>query len=165
MLYPSSDHLNSSLGQPRLAVVASSDPQTAAARVLLQPENVLTGWLPVLSLWTGAGWGVACPPSPGDQVLVLPQEGDSQHGLIVGRLFSNSVRPPVTQVGEITLRHQSGSSISLLNSGSVVINGDLHVTGDIYDLHGSLTKLRNDYNVHIHYTSGGQQTSPPVPLD
>ena len=154
-----------SLAQPRIGTVTSSDSGTATARVLLQPEGVLTGWLPVLSQWAGAGWGIACPPCPGDQVLIIPQEGDSQHGLIIGRLFSNSVRPPAAEPGEFTLSHQSGCSLRLLNSGIVVVEGDLHVSGDVYDAHGSLNKLRNDYNVHTHEAGDGQITSPPLPLD
>jgi hypothetical protein len=109
--------------------------------------------------------GPGLPPQPGDQVLIIPQEGDSQHGLIVGRLYSNMVRPPNAEPGEINLSHQSGSSIRLLNSGIVAIAGDLHVSGDVYDAHGALSKLRNDYNVHIHHTSSGQITSGPLPLD
>ena len=31
--------------QPRFAVVSSIDPKTMTARVLLQPEQVLTGWI------------------------------------------------------------------------------------------------------------------------
>ncbi len=151
--------------QPRLGIVTSSDALASMAKVLLQPEGVLTGWLPVLTQWAGSGWGMACPPIPGDQVLVLPQEGDAQHGLIIGRLFSNSVRPPQSEPGELTLKHQSGCSIRFLNSGIVSVVGDLHVSGDIYDTHGSLSKLRSDYNVHIHHTSGGQVTSTAIPLD
>jgi uncharacterized protein involved in type VI secretion and phage assembly len=160
-----SDRRHSDLAQPRIATVTSYDPQTATARVLIQPEGVLTGWLPVLTQWAGAGWGIVCPPGSGDQVLVIPQEGDAQHGLIVGRLFSNSVRPPIAAAGEITMSHQSGCSIRLLNSGIIAVNGDLHVSGNVYDSHGSLSKLRNDYNCHIHQTSSGQNTSIPTPQD
>ena len=81
------------LAQPRIGTVTSANPQTGSARVFLQPEGVLTGWLPVLTPWAGPGWGMACPPSPGDQVLIIPQEGDAEHGLIIGRLYSNLVRP------------------------------------------------------------------------
>jgi uncharacterized protein involved in type VI secretion and phage assembly len=150
--------------QPRMGTVTSSNSQTSMAKVLLQPEGVLTGWLPVLTQWVGSGWGMSCPPSPGDQVLVIPQEGDAQHGLIVGRLYSNLVRPPTAEPGEINLTHQSGCAVRLLNSGIVAIQGDLHVSGDVYDSHGALSKLRNDYNAHIHHTSNGV-TSGPVPLD
>jgi uncharacterized protein involved in type VI secretion and phage assembly len=153
------------LGQPRIGVVTSSDGQRALAKVLLQPEGVLTGWLPVLTHWCGSGWGLTCPPSPGDQVLILPQEGDPQHGLIVGRLFSNMVRPPPVNPGELALTHQSGCSIQLLNSGIIAIQGDLHVSGDVYDARGALSRLRNDYNVHIHQASNGQSTSSPTPQD
>jgi uncharacterized protein involved in type VI secretion and phage assembly len=153
------------LAQPRMGTVTSSNSQTATAKVLLQPEGVLTGWLPILTQWSGSGWGMTCPPSPGDQVLVIPQEGDAQHGLIVGRVYSNLARPPQADPGEINLSHQSGCSIRLLNSGIVAIEGDLHVSGDVYDSHGALSKLRNDYNVHIHQSSNGQDTSGPLPLD
>jgi len=160
-----SDRIATALAQPRIGVVASSDPQTATVKVILQPEGVLTGWLPVLTQWAGPGWGLSCPPSPGDQVLIIPQEGDAQYGLIVGRLFSNSVRPPQVSVGEITLTHESGCSIRLLNSGIISIDGDLHVSGDVYDTHGPLSKLRNDYNVHVHVTGNGQNTTGPLPQD
>jgi phage baseplate assembly protein V len=152
------------LAQPRLAVVTSSNPQTATARVLLQPEGVLSGWLPVLTQWVGSGWGISCPPSPGDQVLVIPQEGDPQHGLIIGRVFSNQVRPPEAQTGEIVIRHQSGCSIRLANSGVIVMQGDLHVSGDVYDSYGSLSHLRNDYDAHVHQVEG-DITLLPIPQD
>ena len=37
--------------QPRLAVVQSVDPASFTVRVTVQPEGVLTGWLPVTSAW------------------------------------------------------------------------------------------------------------------
>ena len=159
------DRPNGSLAQPRAGTVTSSDSQTATARVLLQPEGILTGWLPILTQWSGSGWGISCPPSLGDQVLVICQEGNSEHGIIVGRFFSNSCRPPQADIGEITLRHKSGSCISLLNSGIISISGDLHVSGEVYDTHGSLSRLRNNYDVHIHHTSNNAETSGPLPLD
>ncbi len=152
--------LDQSVGQPRFGTVTSVDPDAAAARVKLQPEGVLTGWLPLLSAWTGSGWGMICLPSPGDQVLVLPQEGDSEHGVIVGRAFSDMQRPPKTDAGEFWLVHKSGSAIKLLNDGTVRVKGDLHVSGDVYDKIGSLDRLRQHYDTHSH--GGG---SPPAPQD
>src|SRR5436305_10306359 len=101
-------------GQPRFGTVTSVNPTAATARVLLQPEGVLSGWLPILSPWVGAGWGMCCPPTPGDQVLVLGQEGSAEHGIIVGRAFSSSQAPPATPIGELWLVHRSGSFIKLL---------------------------------------------------
>ena len=151
--------------RPRIGSIASVDRDNGVARVLIQPEGVLTGWLPLLSLWTGNGWGMSCPPSQGDQVLLLFQENDADNGVIIGSLYSNSVLPPQAQVGEFVLRHRSGSSISLLNSGVISIQGDLRVEGDIYDSHGSLSRFRKNYDAHIHHISNGAITSIPSPQD
>jgi len=172
-----SSALDQSLAQPRFAVVSSVDPTTATARVTLQPEGVLSGWLPVLSPWTGAGWGMCAPPGPGDQVLVLAQEGNAEHGVIVGRAFSLTQQPPSAPAGELWLVHSSGSSIKLLNSGTVAISGpvtiagsvnvtgDLHVSGNIFDSQNSLADLRTHYDIHTHVDSRGGTTSPPNPQD
>jgi phage baseplate assembly protein gpV len=149
--------------EPRFAIVTSVDQQRAMAKVLLQPEGILTGWLPVLSPWVGPGWGFYSPPSAGDQVFVIPQEGDAQQGVIVGRAFSSVQLPPSTPPGEIWLRHSSGTSIKLANDGTVRIAGDLHVSGDIYDSTGSLSQLRNSFDRHVHTDSRGGQTSQPNP--
>lgn len=147
-------------GQPRFGVVTSVDPARYAARVKLQPEGVLSGWLPILSPWIGAGWGMFCPPAPGDQVLVLAQEGEAEHGVIVGACFSDRRRAPDGAVGEVVLVHRSGSSFRLANDGTVRIVGDLHVAGEVFDRHGSLDGLRDHYNIHSHPGGNSAQPSP-----
>lgn len=156
---------DAAIGQPRFGTVSSVDPTAGTVRVQLQPEQVLTGWLPVLSPWIGAGWGLSCPPSPGDQVLVLPQEGNAEHGLVIGRAWSQSVAPPPTPVGELWLTHQSGSYMRLLNDGTIAMKGDLHVDGDVYDRHGSLAALRGHYNEHRHADPQGGVSDLPSPQD
>jgi len=161
--------LDRAQGQPRFALVVSVDPARYAARVALQPEGVLTGWLPILSPWIGAGWGMTCPPNPGDQVLVLAQEGDGDNGVIVGGSFSDAARSPDGPPGELWLVHSSGSFVKLLNDGTVQVQGDLHVAGNIYatgnvsDGHGTLSQLRGDYDVHTHADPQGGNTGPPTP--
>ena len=163
--------LDQGMAQPRFATVTSVDPDTATARVLLQPEAVLSGWLPILSPWTGAGWGMSCPPSPGDQVLVLAQEGDAEHGIIIGRAFSTVATPPAAPAGELWFVHATGSFIKLLNDGTVQIQGNvtiagnLNATGSIADGHGKLADLRGHYNLHHHIDSRGGQTSTPDQQD
>ena len=157
--------LDQGASQPRFGTVTSVNPATATARVTLQPEGVLSGWLPVLSPWIGAGWGLYCPPSPGDQVLVVAQEGDAEHGIIVGRAYSSAQPPPATPVGEIWLIHKSGSYIKLQNDGTIRMHGDLHIEGDISDTEGSLARLRSHYNQHTHINSRGGRTSTPSPTD
>jgi uncharacterized protein involved in type VI secretion and phage assembly len=157
--------LDQSGSQPRLATVTSVNPAASTARVTLQPEGVLSGWLPVLSPWIGAGWGMYSPPSPGDQVLVIAQEGDADHGIVVGRAFSDTQAPPATPVGELWLMHKSGSVIKLQNDGTIQMQGDLHVAGDIYDQQGSLSRLRGHYDAHTHNDSRGGRTTGPNPSD
>lgn len=152
---------NRTIAQPRFAIVTSFNMADYTARVTLQPEGTMTGWLPVLSPWTGAGWGMVCPLAAGDQVLVLPQEGDAEHGIIAGRTYSNVSPPPHVAAGEFWIVHSSGSCLKLKADGTVAISGDLHVTGNIYDIHGSLSHLRGVFNEHTHTASSGASTSPP----
>lgn len=157
--------LDHSSGQIKFGTVTSVNSQTATARVLIQPDAVLSGWLPVLSQWVGNGWGMVCSPSPGDQVLLVPQEGDMEQGIIIGRSFSNKQLPPVVPGGEFWLTHQSGSFLKLCNDGTLRISGDLHVTGDVYDQHGPMSGLRAHYNSHVHTAGRTGTTSPPIPSD
>jgi phage baseplate assembly protein V len=152
--------LDRAQGQARFALVTSVDPQRYAARVSMQPEGVLTGWLPILTAWMGAGWGMVCPPRPGDQVLVLALEGDAENGVIVGASFSDRSRAPAASPGELWLVHASGAAIRLTNEGAVRVSGDLHVDGDVYDRAGSLARLRAHYDAHEHFGGGGTTTQP-----
>lgn len=151
--------------QPRFGTVTSVNVDKALARVVLQPEGVLSGWLPILSSWTGSGWGMFCPPSLGDQVLVVAQEGLAEHGVIIGGAFSDSHKPPPVPVGELWLVHKSGSHLKLKNDGSITIKGDLHVDGEVFDRDGSLSGLRYTYNHHRHTGGGNGLTSYPSPQD
>jgi phage baseplate assembly protein V len=160
--------LDQGWAHPRFATVSSVDPATFTARVVVQPEGVLTGWLPIATAWVGNGWGMACPPQPGDQVVVIWQEGDAEQGVIVGRIWCTGVPPPPAPAGECWLIHSSGSYIKLQNNGVIesnagtwVHNGSLQVTGEVSDYHGPLSALRDHYNEHVHPPSN----VPPTPTD
>lgn len=155
--------LDRRVAQPRLGIVASVRTDKYLATVRLQPGNHLTGWLPILTQWVGQGWGLSCPPSPGDQVLVIPQEGYYDHGLIVGHCRSDLSPPPDAREGEFWLVHKSGSSIKLTNDGKIHVVGDLFVDGDIYDRKGSLEGLRQRYIHHRHRINNGTLSSEPDP--
>lgn len=149
--------MDMALAQPRFGVISSVDPNTYTARVALQPEGVLSGWLPVMTNWSGPGWGMACPPSPGQQVVVIAQEGHAEHGIIIGTTFSQAMQPPAAPSGEFWLLHASGSTLKFTNQGSVIIqsqgltldanvsisgnvtiSGNLSVTGSIDDSTGQV---------------------------
>ncbi|HEY0123857.1 MAG TPA: phage baseplate assembly protein V [Rhizobium sp.] len=157
--------LDQSVGQAKFGTVTSVNNKNATARVLIQPESVLSGWLPVLSQWVGSGWGMVCSLSPGDQVLLIPQEGDVEQGVIIGRSFSKKQMPPVVPGGEFWLTHKSGGFLKLCNDGTIQVHGDLHVQGDVYDRHGPLSGLRTHYNSHTHSGSFNGTTSTPTPQD
>lgn len=157
--------LDRSAGQIKCGTVTSVNSGDATARVLIQPEGVLTGWLPILSQWVGSGWGMACPPTPGEQVLIAPQEGDVEQGIIIGRIFSKKCHPPAAPSGEFWLVHESGSFLKLCNDGTIRINGDLHVTGEVYDRAGPLSRLRDRYNGHTHTVRNNAITSLPTETD
>ena len=160
--------LDQGWGQPRLAIVTSSDNSTNTARVTVQPEGILSGWLPVASTWVGNGWGLACPLSPGDQVIVVWQEGDAQQGIVLGRIWSLTNPPPQAPAGEFWLVHKSGSYFKLHNDGSIessatnwTHHGSFQATGNVSDGHGALSALRSHYDEHTHPPG----TATPTPID
>lgn len=118
--------------QARYGVVQSFDPATYTARVLVQPEGHLSGWLPVLAQWVGNGWGMFCPPSPGDQVKLMPQENSGQSYVIVGGVFSTVDQPLPALSGEFWLVHANGQFIKLCNNGTIESSGTWNHTGDFH---------------------------------
>jgi phage baseplate assembly protein V len=185
----SASAMDQATAQPRFATVTSVDPTRPAVRVRLQPEGVITGWLPILAPWVGAGWGLACPPAPGDQVFVLAQEGDSEHGVVIGRAWSDSARTPEAPVGELWLVHANGAFIKLANDGTIRTQGDIHHTGNLFvtgdivaeqDIHanqniaadisirdntGTLDRLRQHYDAHSHTDPQGGSVGPTTAPD
>jgi phage baseplate assembly protein gpV len=157
--------MNRSNGEAKFATISSVNFQTGNVRVIVQPDGVLSGWLPVLSPWVGNGWGMACPPSTGDQVLLIAHEGDVEQGVVVGRAFSQQAPPPQAPEGEMWLVHKSGSFLKLCSDGTIQIAGDLKVNGNIYDSHGSMASLREHYDSHTHIDSRAVATSPPNLID
>ena len=170
-------------GQNRFATVQSVDPARHLARVMLQPEGVLTGWLPIGTMAAGAGWGITAALTPGQQVFVSPDSGDGQHGVILCAVHSEASAPSVAfsnatetgdgtpaQPGELLLRHALGACIRLCADGTIYmqgtvnIRGDLHVQGDVFDQIGKLDGLRQHYNQHTHQAPNGP-TGRPTPLD
>jgi phage baseplate assembly protein V len=142
------------IGHTRMGIITSVNVSNYTARVLIQPEGVLSGWLPIAATMVGSGWGLVSPPSNGEQVVVLAQEGDAEHGIIVGRVFSNDHQPPKTytdqyaqgntsnvQPGEIGLVHKNGAFLRLIGD-RVLIHGDLFIDGQVRAT-GNITSDQN----------------------
>jgi hypothetical protein len=163
----------SQFGAPRCGIVKSFNPQTYCAKVTFQPEDILSGWLPILSPWVGAGWGLVAPLPPGAQVMVLPDRNDAQQGVIVGLLYSEVDTPPSTAaVGEFLLQHASGAYFTFKNDGSIrshgtwIHDGDFNATGEVR--RGYDTDAVNTLGGHTHKqgsdsgNSTEQPTNPPT---
>ncbi|MFN3886148.1 MAG: phage baseplate assembly protein V [Aquabacterium sp.] len=109
-------------GASRLATVASFNPDNYTVKVVIQPEGVESGWLPLASAWVGNGWGMFCPPMPGDMVQVDFMEDSPDAGVVTVRLFNDQDRPLRCPAGELWLVHQSGAFFKLTNDGAATFS-------------------------------------------
>lgn len=105
----------------RIGTVQSYNPNTYSCTVLLQPEEIITGWLPIISPWAGNGWGVFCPPVAGAAVAIIPREGALDAAMLLPAFFNDVERPLPCPQGEFWLVHKSGSCLKFLNNGDVEI--------------------------------------------
>ena len=114
--------------------------------------------------------GFTSIPVASDRVLFL------QYGNMTIGIASESADRPSLEAGERAMHRSSDHYIILKKDGSIAIkaesgvdiDGDLRVTGDIEgkgevsDLIGKLSTLRNKHNLHMHVGNMGTETSPPM---
>jgi phage baseplate assembly protein V len=123
--------LDASQGVGRWGVVTSvrSGPMVEV-KVLLQPENVSTGWLPFGHPAAGDSWGFFSVPKTGQQVFIMPDMGDDEHGVVVCSAHSTVDQAPqipttpgaaaaYLQPGEAALVNPSGAYVRLSNPGQI----------------------------------------------
>jgi phage baseplate assembly protein V len=162
----------------RWGVVQSVDAASMTAKVMLQPEGVLTDWLPIASSMVGSGWGLVHAPAAGTQVVCLPDGGDHESYVIIGATWSTAARAPASAEGEFWLVHSTGSKIALTNDGHVTVTdaggcslaftnngtatlaGTLHVTGNIVAGYGGGDQVGLQSHIHAEHGTGGGTTSP-----
>ncbi len=116
---------------PKFGTIASYDPDTYRARVTVEPEAILSNWMPISSQFVGSGWGLFLGPSIGDVVLCQFADGDFQMGVIgSGLIFLPSMPPAPCPSGQAMLIHSSGTFIKLMNNGDLDLNaaGNMNVT-------------------------------------
>jgi phage gp45-like len=151
--------------QTKIGIVQSYDPDTPAARVRLQPEDLdnpdatLTGWLPVPSIWVGDGWGLDAPVSPGDQVEVKFVGAEIESGYISGRFFSDRMRPIGAKSGEFFLRHKGGAFIKLTNDGKLAVNSQVEI-----DATAPTVVIQATGNVNVQAAGQANVTAPSISL-
>ena len=138
----------------RVGTVSAYDPAHYAAKVVVQPDGFETGWLPVTTPWSGNGWGLFAPPSPGDTVDVHFQEGGKEAGFIALRFYSNKTRPLPAPSGEFWLVHASGAFLKLTNDGKALLNSAVEI-----DATAPVIQVTATDAIHItapHVYLGGQ---------
>ena len=154
-------------GRPRHGVVTAVDPTTHSVKVTIQPEGIVSGWIPDPGL-ACSGLRISCPAETGTQVLLVPVEGDAEHPVIVARLFDTTVQAPKSpftnkpvQPGEIGIFLADGTALHVTN-GSVSIKGALHVEGGI-NATGDVTAngISLDHHVHGGVVAGNSLTTAP----
>lgn len=112
----------SGAGASRLATVAGYNPDNYTIKAVIQPEGVETGWIPLASPWVGNGWGMFCPPKPGDMVQLDFIEDCPDIAVATLRLFNDQDRPLPCPAGEFWLVHASGAHFRLTNDGAATFS-------------------------------------------
>ncbi len=167
------EQIVASMAQSRHGIVESVDPTQGAVRVMLQPEGILTGWMPDCSLahYSG-GIGFVMPLTKGDQVSIGFLHGDADHPHVLGRVPSNADKPPVSPVtgqpvqpGEVGVFLPGGAFLHGIGGvwhikGDLIVDGNVSSTMNVSDVHGSLDRLRGAYDSHDHQQSVGTTTRP-----
>lgn len=77
-------------------IVSTVDPANHAVKVLLQPENIETGWIPDAVLTQVGDLRISCPTVPGTHVVLQPIEGDGEHLVVTGVVYDTVVMPVVS---------------------------------------------------------------------
>ena len=99
-------------GQPareRHGLVTSWDPDKHLAKVMFQPEQQESDWLPVEREHIGNNFGIAVGLTPGDgkttgdQVIVRYHAGDVESAKIAKVVHSDMDKPPRVESGEMVL--------------------------------------------------------------
>ena len=154
--------------QNRWGIVKSVDPVRVAVRVLIQPEGVLTGWLPLLLPGASSGWSMLSMPSVGDMAMVTADAGDAL-GAVIG-FAHNDTRPAPTAPngltggnavnvpGEFLLVGKGGNVVRLCADGTLLIVGDINVRGSITttgSIHALGNVLANGSVTDLNGTGGG----------
>lgn len=145
----------------RLGTIAAVDHDAARCRV--QTGGNLTGWLPWLAQRAGTTrtW---CPPTVGEQVIILSPSGEPAGGIVLTGLYSEQLAAPSTDIAEHIVEYPDGARIAYDHaSGAMSITGiqsltidcpQITITGAITQADGALSS--NGIVLHTHTHTGVQ---------
>jgi phage baseplate assembly protein V len=142
---------------PRLGTISGYDPARPAVKVMLQPEQNETGWIPLGSIWAGNGWGLFAAPPVGIQVEVTYIDGNIEAGVVGLRYFSDQDQALAVPSGEFWLVHANGQFVKLTNDGKLTVSdgqgATITLNGD-----GTITSAATQWthNGPVHITGNVQ---------
>lgn len=140
-----------STARAKIGEISSYDGQMNV-KVMFQPEEVESEWMPLGCIGIGSGWGVAVGPNIGDQVLVEFPEGDVESGVVTARIFSVAQPAIPVPAGEIWMVHEAGSSLKFLSDGEVKLSTAGNLTANVTG------------NASITSTGNATVTAPSISL-
>ena len=163
----------------RFGIVSQINPITVQARVNFGDDDSTSFWLSVMQTKTLKDKFYSMPDI-GEQVVCLMEE-NSEDGVILGAIYSNSDKPISNSEKEFSINLEDGSSINAnkeTNSLTVVFSnmklvGNIEHVGiltnsdgiisqaDITDKTSSMQAMRDIYNPHTHTGNQGSPTSAP----
>ena len=111
----------------RQGTVTGYNPNSYTAKVMLLPEGIETGWMPIGALAVGDGFGIQAAPSLGDLVNVEFPDGDLGAGVVALRCFADDARPVALQSGQFIIKHQDGSFIKFVGGGVVQVSASAEI--------------------------------------
>lgn len=88
-------NMDNAQAQPGFGIVSAVDPVNHAVKVMTQPSNIESGWLPYAAMQVGS-LRIACPPDIGTHVLVVHVEADAEHGVAAMPVYDAVVMPPAS---------------------------------------------------------------------
>ncbi|MEA5115963.1 MAG: phage baseplate assembly protein V [Geobacteraceae bacterium] len=167
------ERYHSTIAKTRFGTVDSVNPANYSCKVKIQPEGLLTGWLPIASPWVGNNWGLFCLPMSGDMVDVHFDGGDLEAGYVSQRFYNDEDRPLSVTPGEFWLVHQSGSCLKFHNDGTVELTANAVLTVKapsiiLQNVGTTLKRLCTDvfmtlFNGHTHGGVQGGSSNTNIP--
>lgn len=167
----------------KIGIVTEIDINKVMVRVTFPDlDNVVSYWFPVMQEKT-LNDKFYCIPDLQEYVVCLVDE-NLESGVVIGAIYSDSDKAPEglsenifykkfkdgtviqfnRETQELEINISDGKYLKYDGSGTWHIQGDLVVSGNVYDLDGSknhIDHIRDVYNGHTHPGDSGGSTGTP----
>ena len=155
--------------RPKYGTVTSYDPNTYRVKVMLQPEQIETGWVQLSAPFVGSNFGAVFGPMPGDLVRIDFLEGSAQAAVVGSRFFHDGLAPPQVGPGEAMIVSSSGVTVYLDKTGKLTLSaqsgaGEIDITAaNAIKITAPDVQIQGvNFASHVHggVQTGGSTTGP-----